>query len=106
MPRLMPAMAAAGRSISLFAEVRPSRHNRGIKSYSAIRAAFCRSMPAGDSRSQCWEGVGLQIGGFFSNLTSRQRACGSENLQDSAACERGAGVASAGKGTITSRVRS
>ena len=58
-------------------------------------AAFCRSMPAGDSRSQCWEGVGLQIGGFFSNLTSRQRACGSENLQDSAACERGAGVASA-----------
>lgn len=65
----------------------PSELPRGI--------AFCQSLPAGDSRFQCWDGVGLQVGGFFSDAASRQRACRSENPSDSAACVQGAGIASA-----------
>jgi hypothetical protein len=65
----------------------PSELPRGI--------AFCRSLPAGDSRSQCWDGVGLQVGGFFADLGSRQRACRADDPKDFAACAQGAGIASA-----------
>ncbi len=62
----------------------PSELPRGI--------AFCKSLPEGDGRSRCWAGVGLQVGGFFSDSTSRQRACESESQSDVAACAEGAGV--------------
>lgn len=54
--------------------------------------AFCKSLPEGDSRSRCWGGVGLQVGAFFSDSTSRQRACRSDLQSDVAACAEGAGV--------------
>ncbi|HMJ19370.1 MAG TPA: hypothetical protein VK478_13340 [Gemmatimonadaceae bacterium] len=63
----------------------PSELSRGV--------AFCKSLPEGDGRSRCWDGVGLQVGGFFSDSTSRQRACRSELESDVAACVEGAGVA-------------
>jgi hypothetical protein len=62
----------------------PSELPRGV--------GFCKSLPEGDSRSRCWDGVGLQVGGFFSDSTSRQRACSSELQSDVAACVEGAGV--------------
>jgi hypothetical protein len=62
----------------------PSELPRGV--------AFCKSLPEGESRSRCWDGVGLQIGGFFSDLATRQRACQSEDPRDVAACVLGAGV--------------
>jgi hypothetical protein len=62
----------------------PSELSRGV--------AFCKSLPEGDSRSRCWDGVGLQVGGFFSDSASRQRACKSELQSDVAACVEGAGV--------------
>jgi hypothetical protein len=65
----------------------PSELPRGI--------GFCRSLPAGDSRSQCWDGVGLQIGGFFADSASRQRACKADDPKDFIACAQGAGIASA-----------
>lgn len=58
--------------------------------------AFCKSLPEGESRSRCWDGVGLQVGGFFSDSTSRQRACRSELQSDVAACVEGAGVTRSG----------
>jgi hypothetical protein len=54
--------------------------------------AFSKSLPEGDARSRCWNGVGLQVGGFFPDLASRQRACQSESAGDVAACALGAGV--------------
>lgn len=63
----------------------PSELPRGI--------AFCKSLPTGEGRTRCWNGVGLQIGGFFPDQRSRQRACRSESAADVAACEEGAGVA-------------
>jgi hypothetical protein len=65
----------------------PSELPRGI--------AFCRSLASGDSRSQCWDGVGLQVGGFFADSASRQRACRTDDPKDFAACALGAGIASA-----------
>lgn len=62
----------------------PSELPRGV--------AFCKSLPDGESRLRCWDGVGLQIGGFFSDPASRQRACQSENQRDVAACILGAGI--------------
>ena len=64
----------------------PSELPRGV--------AFCRSLPAGDARGRCWDGIGLQVGGFFSDLPSRRRACESDNASDVAACVEGAGVGS------------
>jgi len=55
-------------------------------------AAFCKSLPEGETRTRCWDGVGLQIGGFFSDSASRERACQSEVPRDVAACVEGAGV--------------
>jgi hypothetical protein len=63
----------------------PSELPRGV--------AFCRSLPNGEARSLCWDGVGLQIGGFFSDLPSRRRACQSDSASDVAACAEGAGAA-------------
>ncbi len=63
----------------------PSELPRGV--------AFCKSLPEGDSRTRCWDGVGLQVGGFFSDLASRQRACQSGIPGDVAACVEGAGAA-------------
>ena len=62
----------------------PSELPRGI--------SFCKSLPAGEIRSRCWDGVGLQIGGFFADISSRQKACRSENADDVAACLEGAGA--------------
>lgn len=55
--------------------------------------AFCKSLPEGAVRSQCWDGVGMQVGGFFSDAASRHRACETESAVDAAACLEGAGVA-------------
>jgi hypothetical protein len=63
----------------------PSELPRGI--------SFCKSLREGPVRTQCWDGLGLQIGGFFADAASRQRACQSESADDVAACEEGAGVA-------------
>ena len=54
--------------------------------------AFCRSLPDGASRSSCWDGVGLQVGGFFSDSSSRQSACNTDVAVDVTACLEGAGV--------------
>jgi hypothetical protein len=62
----------------------PSELPRGV--------AFCKSLPDGETRSRCWDGVGLQVAGFFSDQASRQRACQSDAAADVAACEQGAGV--------------
>jgi hypothetical protein len=62
----------------------PSELPRGI--------AFCKSLPQGESRSRCWDGVGLQVGGFFWDQASRQRACQSDAPSDVAACVEGAGA--------------
>jgi hypothetical protein len=62
----------------------PGELQRGVR--------FCKSLPAGETRTRCWDGLGLQIGGFFSDSASRQRACQSENQRDVAACVEGAGV--------------
>ena len=62
----------------------PSELPRGV--------AFCKSLPDGDVRSSCWDGVGLQVGGFFADQASRQRACQSDTAADVAACVQGAGV--------------
>jgi hypothetical protein len=65
----------------------PSELPRGV--------AFCKSLPAGEVRSRCWDGIGLQVGGFFADLASRRRACKSELASDVAACIEGAGAANA-----------
>jgi hypothetical protein len=65
----------------------PSELPRGV--------AFCKSLPEGESRSRCWDGVGLQVGGFFSDQASRQRACESDAPRDVASCVEGAGVTQA-----------
>jgi len=62
----------------------PSELPRGV--------AFCKSLPQGEARSRCWDGVGLQVGGFFTDLASRQRACQSDSAADVAACAQGAGI--------------
>jgi hypothetical protein len=62
----------------------PSELPRGV--------AFCKSLPPGSGRTQCWDGVGLQVGGFFTDLASRQRACQTESADDVAACVLGAGT--------------
>jgi hypothetical protein len=62
----------------------PSELPRGV--------AFCKSLPASEARMRCWEGVGLQVWGFFPDLASRQRACQTENVADLAACELGARI--------------
>jgi len=64
----------------------PSELPRGI--------AFCRSLPAGAARTRCWDGIGLQVSGFFGDLEARRRACQSDNDSDVAACAEGAGVTS------------
>jgi hypothetical protein len=65
----------------------PSELPRGI--------AFCRSLPEGEDRTSCWDGVGLQVGGFYADATSREQACKSGDASEFAACLEGAGVASA-----------
>jgi hypothetical protein len=62
----------------------PSELPRGV--------AFCKSLPDGEARARCWDGVGLQVGGFFSDMASRQRACQSDVVGDIAACVQGAGA--------------
>ena len=54
---------------------------------------FCESLAAGPARSRCWEGVGMQVGGFFADPAARQRTCRSGSASDVAACLRGAGLA-------------
>ena len=68
------------------------RHLAYVPSELARGVAFCRSLPDGETRSSCWDGVGLQVGGFFSDSASRQRACNSDVARDVAACVQGAGI--------------
>lgn len=63
----------------------PSELPRGI--------GFCKTLPDGDARTRCWDGIGLQVGGFFADLQSRQRACETDVAADVAACVEGAGAA-------------
>lgn len=62
----------------------PSELPRGV--------AFCKSLPDGEARSRCWDGIGLQVGGFFSDQASRERACRSDSAADVASCVQGAGI--------------
>ena len=62
----------------------PSELPRGI--------AFCKTLPEGDRRMRCWDGIGLQISGFFADLAARRRACDTDNASDAAACLEGAGA--------------
>jgi hypothetical protein len=62
----------------------PSELQRGI--------GFCQSLPRGDSRAQCWDGVGLQISGFYSDIGARARACQTNDFSDRRACFIGAGM--------------
>jgi len=66
----------------------PSELPRGI--------SFCRSLPEGEGRAQCWDGIGLQIAGFFADLPARGRACQAAHASDLAACDEGAGVTARG----------
>jgi hypothetical protein len=54
--------------------------------------AFCRTLPEGESRVRCWGGLGMQIGGFFSDAAARRTACESSRAADVRACLNGAGV--------------
>jgi hypothetical protein len=65
----------------------PSELPRGIN--------FCKSLPEGDVRERCWDGIGLQVGGFYSEPAARKRACQTDNPGDVAACVEGAGVSPA-----------
>jgi hypothetical protein len=71
------------------------RHLAYARSELPRGVAFCKSLPEGESRSRCWDGVGLQVGGFFPDQASRQRACQSDAPPDVAACVEGAGVTQA-----------
>lgn len=62
----------------------PSELPRGI--------SFCRSLPEGETRRWCWDGIGLQLSGFFSDISSRQKACQSDLPADVSACLEGAGA--------------
>jgi hypothetical protein len=64
----------------------PSELPRGV--------AFCQSLPEGEARIRCWDGIGLQVAGFFSDLGARRKACQWENAADVAACIEGAGLTS------------
>lgn len=68
------------------------RHLAYARSELPRGVAFCKSLPRGGTREECWDGVGLQVGGFFSDLASRRRACQSDDADDVAACVAGAGV--------------
>ena len=63
----------------------PSELKRGI--------AFCQTLPDGPIRTRCWGGIGLQIGGFFSDIASRRKACESDRATDVVPCINGAGAA-------------
>jgi hypothetical protein len=65
----------------------PSELQRGI--------GFCNSLPQSNGRAQCWDGIGLQIGGFFADIEARRGACATENYSDRSACFLGAGVPAA-----------
>jgi hypothetical protein len=62
----------------------PSELPRGV--------AFCKTLPDGEARARCWDGIGLQVGGFFADPASRRLACQSDNPADVAACSEGAGI--------------
>jgi hypothetical protein len=62
--------------------------------------AFCKSLPAGDARAGCWDGIGLQVAGFFADAPSREKACQSGNASDIAACVEGAGLAAGVAGEV------
>src|SRR3954470_2333527 len=62
----------------------PSELSRGT--------TFCKSLPQGDDRVRCWDGVGLQVAGFFADPSARRRACQSEIPSDVTACVESAGL--------------
>ena len=64
----------------------PSELSRGV--------SFCKSFPAGENRTRCWNGIGQQIASFHSDLPARKRGCQTESTEDVSACLIGAGVES------------
>jgi hypothetical protein len=62
--------------------------------------AFCKSLPDGDERARCWDGIGLQVAGFFADPASRERACQSDNAGDIASCIEGAGLTGTAGGGV------
>jgi hypothetical protein len=53
---------------------------------------FCKSLPAGENRVHCWNGIGQQVAAFFADFPARRRACQTESADDVSACLLGAGV--------------
>lgn len=75
------------------------RHLAYARSELPRGVAFCKSLPNGEVRSRCWNGVGLQVGAFYPDWRTRQRACQSESPADVAACVEGAGTVAEPRGT-------
>ena len=55
--------------------------------------SFCGSLPGGESRERCWNGLGMQISTFFGATAARKQACRSGRAADERACTTGAGMA-------------
>ena len=68
------------------------RHLAYAPSELARGVGFCKSLPDGEARARCWDGIGLQVGGFYGDLATRRRACDSGTAKDMAACIEGAGA--------------
>lgn len=64
----------------------PSELPRGV--------GFCKSIPAGENRSRCWNGIGQQIASFFAFPAERRRGCQTDSADDVSACLVGAGLES------------
>ena len=68
----------------------PSELSRGV--------GFCKSIPAGENRTRCWNGIGQQIASFFAYPAGRRHGCQTESAEDVSACLIGAGVESNNRG--------
>lgn len=68
----------------------PSELQRGV--------GFCKSIPAGESRTRCWNGIGQQIASFFADPAGRRHGCQTDSADDVSACLVGAGLESSSRG--------
>ena len=55
---------------------------------------LCKSLPAGENRTRCWNGIGQQIASFVADPPGRRHGCQTESADDVSACLVGAGVES------------
>jgi len=62
----------------------PSELSRGV--------GFCKSIPVGENRVRCWNGIGQQVASFFAYPDERRQGCQTESADDVSACLVGAGV--------------